>query len=43
MTTKTRIKAGIFTANHNARQLRIKTGVKAGRLTENHNQRLLRA
>ena len=30
MKTKTRVKAGINTMNHNARSLRVKTGVKAG-------------
>jgi hypothetical protein len=48
MKTKTNVKAGKLSANHNhtivrAKGIRVKTGVKAGRLAANHNQTLRRA
>ena len=51
MKTKTRVRAGGITMNHNetlvqdvpkAIGLRVKTKVKAGVLTSNHNETLLR-
>ena len=38
MKTKTNIKAGALTSNHNQTGLVLKTSVKAGALTSNHNQ-----
>ena len=43
MKTRTNIKAGALTFNHNQRQLRVKTSVKAGRVLVNHNETLVRA
>jgi hypothetical protein len=40
MKTKTKVKSGALTGNHN---LRIKTGLKAGALVSNHNLRVRRA
>jgi hypothetical protein len=50
MKTKTRVRAGAMTTNHNetlvrdakATSLRVKTRVKAGALTSNHNETLVR-
>ena len=42
MKSKTQIKAGALTINHNVRSLRVTTGVKAGALSRNHDQRGLR-
>lgn len=51
MKTKTRVRAGALSLNHNetlvqdvpkATGLRVKTKVKAGILTTNHNQTLVR-
>jgi hypothetical protein len=39
MKTKTKVKSGALTNNHN---LRIKTGLKAGILISNHNLRIRR-
>ena len=38
MKTKTNVKAGGFTANHNQSAIKTKTNVKAGGFTANHNQ-----
>jgi hypothetical protein len=40
MKTKSKVKAGSLTNNHNQRPLKIRTKVKAGSLTFNHNQRV---
>jgi hypothetical protein len=43
MKTKTKVKAGGISSNHNenlARGLKTKTKVKAGGITENHNENL---
>ena len=42
MKTKTNLKAGAITSNHNQSGLAIKTRVKAGALSPNHNQSGLR-
>jgi hypothetical protein len=39
MKTKTKVKSGSLTGNHN---LRVKSGVKAGVLVANHNLRVRR-
>ena len=41
MKTKTNVKAGGLSANHNRSGLAIKTRVKAGGLSSNHNQRAI--
>lgn len=51
MKTKTRVRAGVLTSNHNetlvsdpprAKRLRVKTRVRAGGIHLNHNETLVR-
>jgi hypothetical protein len=50
MKTKTQLKAGRISANHNdaqvratkVRGLRVRTSVKAGRISANHNETIVR-
>ena len=43
MKTKTNLKAGALSYNHNRKLVAVKSAVKAGSLSLNHTQSLLRA